>query len=89
MTLIEGKNKVYKLLDEYGMGEGVDEELAAKMNGFFDTAQKDVAKISKIIKTVELTGPGRHKMPTDFLALNRIWKEHYYNEVKYNERNLL
>ena len=75
MTLIEGKNKVYKLLDEYGMGEGVDEELAARMNGFFDTAQKDVAKISKIIKTVELTGPGRHKMPADFLAVHRIWKD--------------
>ena len=75
MTLLEGKTKVYKLLDEYGMGDGVDEELAAKMNDFFDTAQKDLSKISKIIKTVELQGPGRQEMPADFLAVHRIWKD--------------
>lgn len=74
MTLLEGKNKVYKLLDEYGNSGDVDEDLAEKMNAFFDTAQKDVAKLAKIIRTAELTGPGRVQMPNDFRAVHRIWK---------------
>ena len=74
MTLGEGKRKVYKLLDEYSNSGAVDEDLEAKMNDFFDLAQKDVAKISKIIRTIELSGEGRHQMPKGFLAVHRIWK---------------
>ena len=75
MTLGDGKRKVYMLLDEYGTGGSVDEDLEAKMNDFFDTAQKDVAKISKIIRTIELSGEGRHSMPKDFIAVHRIWRD--------------
>ena len=74
MTLGEGKEKVYKLLDEYGVGGSIDEDLAEKMNDFFNTAQIDVSKISKVIKTVELSGAGRHEMPKDFLSIHRIWR---------------
>ena len=75
MTLGEGKQKVYKLLDEYGAGDSVDEDLEAKMNDFFNTAQLDVAKISKIVRTIEMEGEGRHPMPKGFLSVHRIWKE--------------
>ena len=74
MTLEEGKRKVYKLLDEYGTGDGMDDDLIEKMNDFFDTAQKDVAKISKIVRTIEMSGEGRHPMPQGFLAVHRVWK---------------
>ena len=74
MTLEEGKKKVYMLLDEYGSGDGVDEDLEAKMNSLFDMAQKDVAKICRIVRTVEMCGEGRYAMPADFIALQRIWK---------------
>lgn len=74
MTIGDAKRKVYKLLDEYGAGDAVDEDLEEKMNDFFDIAQKDVAKISKIVRTIELSGEGRHAMPKDFVAVHRIWK---------------
>lgn len=74
MTLGDGKRKVYKLLDEYGAGEGVDEDLEEKMSDFFDAAQKDVAKISQIVRTIEMSGEGRHAMPQGFLAVHRVWK---------------
>jgi len=74
MTLEEGKRKVYKLLDEYGTGDGMDDDLMEKMNDFFDTAQKDVAKISQIVRTIEMSGGGRHRMPRDFLAVHRVWQ---------------
>lgn len=74
MTLEEGKRKVYKLLDEYGTGDGMDDDLMEKMNDFFDTAQKDVAKISQIVRTIEMSGGGRHPMPQDFLAVHRVWQ---------------
>jgi len=74
VTLGEGKRKVYKLLDEYGTGEDADEELDMRLNAFFDTAQKDVAKVSRIIRTVTLSGEGSHPMPPDFIAVQRIWR---------------
>lgn len=74
MTLGEAKQKVYKLLDEYGTGDSIDEDLEAKMNDFFNTAQIDVAKISKIVRTIEMSGEGRHPMPEGFLAVHRIWQ---------------
>ncbi|MBE6969281.1 MAG: hypothetical protein E7442_04055 [Ruminococcaceae bacterium] len=74
MTLGEGKKKVYVLLDEYGSGDGVDEDLEAKMNSLFDIAQKDVAKICRIVRTVKLRGEGRYPMPADFIAVQRIWR---------------
>ena len=74
MTLGDGKRKVCKLLDEYGFGGSVDEDLDAKMNDFFNMAQIKVAKISRILRTVSLSGEGSHPMPKDFLAVQRIWK---------------
>ena len=74
MTLEEGKRKVYKLLDEYGTGDGMDDDLMEKMNDFFDTAQKDVAKISQIVRTIEMSGEGSHPMPQGFLAVHRVWQ---------------
>ena len=74
MTLGEGKRRVYKLLDEYGTGDSVDEDLEAKMNDLFNIAQMDVAKISRIVRTIEMDGEGRHPMPKGFIAVHRIWK---------------
>ena len=74
MTLGEAKRKVYKLLDEYGVGDGVDEDFEAKMNDFFNAAQIKVSKISRIVRSAEISGEGRHSMPEDFLAVQRIWK---------------
>jgi len=77
MTLEEGKRKVYELLDEYGeAGEGVDGDMAAKMNDLFDIAQKEIAQRQKILRfyTVERSaGQTEYPMPGDFLRLRRLW----------------
>ncbi|MCI8594911.1 MAG: hypothetical protein HFF09_06610 [Oscillospiraceae bacterium] len=84
MTLGEGKKIVLKLLDEYSSGGAVteDRDINAKMNEFFDLAQKNVAQYKKIIKSceVELRAPQAeengylaYEMPDDFLRPFRIW----------------
>ena len=56
MTLGEGKRKVLMLLDEYSSGGAitVDEDLARRMNDFFDAAQKDAAAWQPIVRRAQL-----------------------------------
>lgn len=78
MTLGDGKRRVYELLDEYGDGSGVDEELEIKMAGLFDMAQKQVAQIQPIVRmwTVEREeGVTEYAMPRDFRSLRRVWAD--------------
>ncbi len=69
MTLGEGKRKVLMLLDEYSMGGEIllDEDLNAKMNDFFDAAQKDMALWQPIVRraSVTLDGSGNEALPPD------------------------
>jgi len=69
MTLAEGKRKVLMLLDEFSSGGEVeaDEDIDAKMNDFFDLAQKDIAQWQPIVRrtSVELDGTGSQSLPTD------------------------
>lgn len=77
MTLLEGKTKVLKLLDEYGAGVGAEEELELRMADFFDIAQKRMAQIRRIPALWELerkTGVTDYDMPEDFLTLRQIYR---------------
>ena len=74
MTLGEGREKVYKLLDEYSSGGVVtpDSDIDNKMADFFDTAQKQVAALKPIRKlyTVErIPGQTAYAMPANFRKL--------------------
>lgn len=76
MTLKEGKDKVLKLLDEYDLGGSADEDLEARLADFFDTAQKEVAKVKKIVKIWEIErepGVTEYAMPADFMSLRSVW----------------
>lgn len=78
MTLGEGKRKVLMLLDEYSSGGEitVDEDLGAKMNDFFDLAQRDVAAWQPIVRRVGVTldGTGSLTLPEDVSRVIRIRK---------------
>lgn len=80
MTLGEGKNKVYMLLDEHSAGGEIehDEDIEAKMVYFFDIAQKLLAQIKKIVKVKRITpliGKTEYAMGSDFLGLYRVWRD--------------
>ena len=79
MTLGEGKRKVLMLLDEYsGGGElTVDADIDAKMNDFFDAAQRDVAVWQPIVRRVSLTldGTGSMALSEDISRVIRIRKD--------------
>lgn len=80
MTLGEGKNKVYMLLDEHSAGGEVehDEDIELKMTSFFDIAQKLLAQIKKIVKVKRITpvsGKTEYAMGADFLGLYRVWRD--------------
>ena len=78
LTLEEGKRKVLMLLDEYSSGGEltVDEDIRAKMNDFFDIAQKDVAQWQPILRRRVLTldGSGSRRLPADVGQVTRIRK---------------
>jgi hypothetical protein len=79
MTLEEGKRKVLMLLDEYSSGGTIttDADIDAKMNDFFDTAQKQVCALKPIRKLVELqrvSGQTAYDMPADFRKLCCIYR---------------
>ena len=77
MTFGEGKSRVLKLLDEYGVGQGGEEELELRMADFFDIAQKRMAQLRPIPALRELErqpGVTDYAMPGDFLALRRIYR---------------
>lgn len=80
MTLEEAKNKVYMLLDEHSAGGEIehDEDIEKKMTAFFDTAQKTLAQIKKILRETEIfptLGKIVYEMPADFYALYRVWAD--------------
>lgn len=80
MTLGEAKKKVYMLLDEHSAGGEVehDEDIELKMVRFFDTAQKELSKIKKIVKSRRITptaGKTEYAMPSDFRQVYRIWRD--------------
>ena len=79
MTLGEGKRKVLMLLDEYSSGGEImiDEDIAAKMNDFFDIAQKDVAGWQPIVRRtdVELDGTGSQELPADVARVLSVKKD--------------
>ena len=78
VTLGEGKRKELMLLDEYsGGGEiTVDEDIDAKMNDFFDLAQRDVSAWQPIVRRVGVTldGTGSKALPEDVSRVIRIRK---------------
>lgn len=79
MTLGEGKQKVYMLLDEWSSGGELtkDPDIELKMIPFFDTAQKRVAKVERISKVLKLTrreGKTDYPMPQDFAGLVAVWR---------------
>ena len=79
MTLGEAKSKVYMLLDEHSAGGQVehDPDIEAKMALFFDMAQKEVAKVSRILRSRRiqiLPGKTEYRLPEDFQDLYRLWE---------------
>ena len=77
MTLGEGKDKVYMLLDEHSAGGEIehDEDIELKMTAFFDTAQKLVSQVKKILRMKTITPePGRTEYPmsADFRSVYRV-----------------
>ena len=79
MTLGEGKARVWQLLDEWSSG-GVrtqDEDIALKMNRFFDMAQKHMAQVRHIRKSAVVQreeGETWYPLPGDLLKLVAVWK---------------
>lgn len=76
MTLGEGKRKALMLLDEYSL-DGVltvDADVNARMNDFFDMAQRDVAAWQPIVRRARLTldGTGDMALPSDVQRAVRI-----------------
>lgn len=69
MTLGDAKRRVLMLLDEYST-DGVvraDADLSARMNDFFDAAQRDIAAWQPIVRraSVTLDGTGAQALPED------------------------
>lgn len=79
MTLGEGKRRVLMLLDEYSSGGTInlDADLNARMNDFFDIAQKDVAAYQPIVRRCELAldGTGCMALPTGVGSVLRIRRD--------------
>ena len=78
MTLGEAKRKVLMLLDEYSAGGEVsaDADVDAKMNDFFDMAQRDAAAWQPIVRRVALLldGTGAMALPGDVSRVIRVRK---------------
>ena len=80
MTLGEGKDKVYMLLDEHSAGGEIehDEDIELKMAYFFDIGQKLLAQTVKLLKTRKFTatqGKTEYAMPEDFRKVYRIYRD--------------
>lgn len=79
MTLGEAKRKVRMLLDEYSSGGTIteDADIDAKMNDFFDMAQRDVAVWQPIVRcaSVTLDGTGTIALPRDVFRVIRIRRD--------------
>ena len=80
MTLGEGKQKVYMLLDEWSSGGEIskDADIELKMIPFFDTAQKRVAKVERLVSTTTIkrkAGKTAYSMPENFAGLVNVWRD--------------
>ena len=79
MTLGDGKRKVLMLLDEYSSGGTVtvDEDIDARMNDFFDIAQKDIAQWQPIVRRdlVTLDGTGEQALSADVSRVLRMTRD--------------
>lgn len=80
MTLGEAKDKVYMLLDEHSAGGEIehDEDIEKKMAFFFDIAQKELAKIKKIVKVKKIVperGKTEYALPDDMISVYRVWRD--------------
>ena len=79
MTLGEAKRKVLMLLDEYSTGGEVtaDADVDARMNDFFDMAQRDAAAWQPIVRRVALLldGTGSMALPEDVSRVIRMRKD--------------
>ena len=79
MTLGEAKRKVLMLLDEYSTDGtlSVDADVDAKMNDFFDMAQRDAAAWQPIVRRMSLTldGTGSMALPEDVSRVIRMRKD--------------
>ncbi len=79
MTLEDGKRKVLMLLDEYSTAGSltVDADIDAKMNDFFDIAQKDVAQWQPIQRraALELDGTGEQSLPEDVMRALKLTRD--------------
>ena len=80
MTFKEAKERTLKLLDEYvpSLKSSDDEYIEEKLPMAIDMAQKELSKFKRPIKIVELTklekDEGGYILPSDFVALRRIWR---------------
>lgn len=79
MTLGEGKRKVYMLLDEYSSGGEItrDADIENKMADFFDMAQKDLARICRIVRLHAIENDDdetEFSMPEDFQQMKTVWR---------------
>ncbi len=76
MTLGEGKRKTLMLLDEHSIDGApvVNDDLNARMNDFFDMAQRDVSAWQPIVRraSVTLDGTGSMALPEDVQRAVRI-----------------
>ena len=77
MTLREAKTKVYALLDAHSVDGAVehDPDIEKKMTFFFDIAQKELAKIRKILRIYPVPrteDEEEYPMPADFCTLKTV-----------------
>ena len=76
MTLGEAKRKTLMLLDEYSLDGSVtvDADVDARMNDFFDLAQRDIAAWQPIVRRAKMTldGSGRMALPADVRRVLRV-----------------
>ena len=91
MTLGEGKDKVYMLLDEHSAGGEIehDADIEAKLNFFFDIVQKEVAKVQHILKSRKITpvaGKEEYARPGDMMSVYRIWRGERVATSRYKYR---
>lgn len=91
MTLGEAKNKIYMLLDEHSAGGEIehDEDIEMKMRFFLDIAQKELAKIKKIVKTRKYTprsGTEEYALPDDLMEIRTIWRGGRASTARYRIR---
>jgi len=78
MTLGQAKSKALMLMDEYSSSGAltVDRDIDLKMNAFFDTAQKQLSLIKRIIRRYDLPlaeGVTLYPMPADFLSVRGVY----------------